>query len=130
MAILFDEDYQTLETSGLEFEEDQTQRFLVIKNFPLTNACIFIRALFLSRLRFFGSSRQTTIRVAATCSGFILRYHGPMGKRFLLSSDLEVTMLVTSRGRNTAGGRVIGIVPHGYRKLTTSRRLLIESNGR
>ena len=37
MALLFDEDYQTLEESGLEHEEDQTHRFLVIKNFPLTN---------------------------------------------------------------------------------------------
>ena len=36
MALLFDEDYQFLEESGLEYEEDEAQRFLLIKNFPLT----------------------------------------------------------------------------------------------
>lgn len=35
MALLFDEDYQILRDSGLEYEEDERQRFLVIKNFPL-----------------------------------------------------------------------------------------------
>lgn len=37
MALLFDEDYQVLEASGLEYEEDESLRFLLIKNFPLTN---------------------------------------------------------------------------------------------
>ncbi|MRR55717.1 MAG: hypothetical protein EG822_14635 [Deltaproteobacteria bacterium] len=36
MALLFDEDYRILEESGLEYEEDEAQRFLLIKNFPLT----------------------------------------------------------------------------------------------
>lgn len=35
MSLLFDEDYIILKESGLEFEEDENQRFLVIKNFPL-----------------------------------------------------------------------------------------------
>jgi hypothetical protein len=35
MALLFDEDYQILEKSGLGYEEDEVQRFLLIKNFPL-----------------------------------------------------------------------------------------------
>lgn len=35
MGLLFDEDYEYLKESGLEFEEDETHRFLVIKNFPL-----------------------------------------------------------------------------------------------
>lgn len=37
MALLFDEDYQILKASGLEYEEDETQRFLLIKNFPLAH---------------------------------------------------------------------------------------------
>lgn len=36
MALLFDEDYQIIKESGLEYEEDESQRFLLIKNFPLT----------------------------------------------------------------------------------------------
>jgi Prokaryotic E2 family E len=35
MALLFEEDYQILKDSGLEYIEDETQRFLVIQNFPL-----------------------------------------------------------------------------------------------
>ncbi len=35
MPLLFDGDYQILQESGLEVEEDENQRFLVIKNFPL-----------------------------------------------------------------------------------------------
>lgn len=35
MSLLFDEDYQTLNESGLEYEEDEEKRFLVINNFPL-----------------------------------------------------------------------------------------------
>jgi hypothetical protein len=35
MPLLFDTDYQTLQEAGLEVEEDEAQRFLVIKNFPL-----------------------------------------------------------------------------------------------
>lgn len=35
MALLFDEDYQILKDSGLQFEEDEGQRFLVIKDYPL-----------------------------------------------------------------------------------------------
>mgnify|MGYP001306843265 CR=1 FL=1 len=35
MPLLFDGDYQILQESGLEIEEDEAQRFLVIKNFPL-----------------------------------------------------------------------------------------------
>jgi hypothetical protein len=35
MGLLFDEDYQYLQKSGLEFEEDENQRFLIIKNYPL-----------------------------------------------------------------------------------------------
>ena len=35
MALLFDEDYQTLTDSGIEYEEDEANRFLVLKNFPL-----------------------------------------------------------------------------------------------
>jgi hypothetical protein len=38
MSLLFDEDYKILKESGLEFEEDGGQRFLVIKNFPLPPA--------------------------------------------------------------------------------------------
>lgn len=37
MALLFDEDYQILKASGLEYEEDEAQRFLLIKNFPLAH---------------------------------------------------------------------------------------------
>jgi Prokaryotic E2 family E len=35
MALLFDEDYLILKESGLEYEEDECKRFLVISNFPL-----------------------------------------------------------------------------------------------
>jgi len=35
MALLNDEDYQILQEAGLEYEEDQAQRFFIIKNFPL-----------------------------------------------------------------------------------------------
>jgi len=35
MALLFDEDYEVLSNSGLEFEEDEGNRFLIIKDFPL-----------------------------------------------------------------------------------------------
>jgi hypothetical protein len=38
MGLLFDEDYKILQESGLEFEEDEAQRFLVIKNFLLPPA--------------------------------------------------------------------------------------------
>ncbi|MGY3388319.1 hypothetical protein ACVWW6_000910 [Bradyrhizobium sp. USDA 3311] len=35
MALLFEEDYQVLTEAGLEYEEDEANRFLIIKNFPL-----------------------------------------------------------------------------------------------
>jgi len=35
MPLLFDEDYKILREAGLEFEEDETQRFLIINNYPL-----------------------------------------------------------------------------------------------
>lgn len=35
MSLLFEEDYQYLKESGLDYEEDQGQRFLIIKNYPL-----------------------------------------------------------------------------------------------
>ena len=38
MGLLFDEDYKILQESGLEFEEDESQRFLAIKNFALPPA--------------------------------------------------------------------------------------------
>lgn len=38
MGLLFDEDYKILQESGLEFEEDETQRFIVVINFPLPSA--------------------------------------------------------------------------------------------
>lgn len=36
MALLFDGDYEVLDKSGLEYEESEADRFLVIKNFPLS----------------------------------------------------------------------------------------------
>ena len=36
MPLLHDEDYQILKESGLMYEEDEAQRFLVIKNFSLS----------------------------------------------------------------------------------------------
>lgn len=38
MGLLFEEDYKILQESGLEFEEDETQRYLIFKNFPLPSA--------------------------------------------------------------------------------------------
>lgn len=35
MALLFEHDYEILKSAGLDFEEDNTNRFLVLKNFPL-----------------------------------------------------------------------------------------------
>lgn len=35
MALLFDEDYEILKNSGIEYEEAEVQRFLILKNFPL-----------------------------------------------------------------------------------------------
>ncbi len=35
MALLFEEDYKILEDCGLFHEEDETNRFLVLKNYPL-----------------------------------------------------------------------------------------------
>jgi hypothetical protein len=35
MPLLFDEDYKILQESGLEYEEDESKRFLLIKNYPL-----------------------------------------------------------------------------------------------
>ena len=35
MALLFDEDYIILSDAGLEVEEDEAQRFLIIKDYPL-----------------------------------------------------------------------------------------------
>jgi hypothetical protein len=37
MPLLFDEDYEILNDSGLAFEEDETNRYLIIKNYPLQN---------------------------------------------------------------------------------------------
>lgn len=36
MALLHDEDYRLLHDSGLQYEEGEAERFLVIKNFPLS----------------------------------------------------------------------------------------------
>lgn len=36
MALLNGEDYQILQEASLEFEEDTAQRFLIMKNFPLS----------------------------------------------------------------------------------------------
>lgn len=36
MPLLFEEDYQVLTEAGLVFEEDEPNRFLIIKNFPLS----------------------------------------------------------------------------------------------
>lgn len=41
MQLLFDEDYETLQNSGLIYEEDELNRFLVIKNYPL-NSVLYI----------------------------------------------------------------------------------------
>lgn len=35
MALLFEEDYDLLTSSGLKIEEDELGRFLIIKNFPV-----------------------------------------------------------------------------------------------
>lgn len=35
MPLLFDEDYEVLKEAGFEYEEDEQNRFLIIKNFPL-----------------------------------------------------------------------------------------------
>jgi len=35
MSLLFDEDYEILKNSGLDYEENESNRFLVIKDFPL-----------------------------------------------------------------------------------------------
>ena len=35
MPLLHDEDYDLLAEQGLEYEEDKTSRFLVLKNYPL-----------------------------------------------------------------------------------------------
>lgn len=35
MGLLFDDDYQVLSEARLEYEEDEPNRFLIIKNFPL-----------------------------------------------------------------------------------------------
>lgn len=37
MPLLFDEDYKIMDSSGLEYEENCAQRFLIIKNFPLSS---------------------------------------------------------------------------------------------
>lgn len=37
MALLFDGDYMILKESNLDYEEEETQRFLLIKNFPLAS---------------------------------------------------------------------------------------------
>lgn len=37
MALLFDEDYELLRNVGLNYEESEAERFLVIKNFPLSH---------------------------------------------------------------------------------------------
>ncbi len=36
MALLYDDDYQILKEAGLKYEEGDAQRFLLIKNFPLS----------------------------------------------------------------------------------------------
>jgi hypothetical protein len=35
MALLFDDDYRFLQEAGLEYEEDESSRFLILKKFPL-----------------------------------------------------------------------------------------------
>ncbi|WP_029038494.1 E2/UBC family protein [Salinimicrobium xinjiangense] len=35
MALLFEDDYELLKSSGLVIEEDEAKRFLVIKNYPV-----------------------------------------------------------------------------------------------
>lgn len=35
MALLFDEDYEILRDSGIDYEEDEINRYLIIKNFNL-----------------------------------------------------------------------------------------------
>lgn len=35
MSLLFDEDYEILNDSGLDIEEDEINRYLIIKNYPL-----------------------------------------------------------------------------------------------
>lgn len=37
MALLFDEDYRFLQETGLEYEEDANNHFLILKNFPLAD---------------------------------------------------------------------------------------------
>ena len=37
MALLFDEDYRILAETGLQYEEDEAQRYLIVKNFPLAD---------------------------------------------------------------------------------------------
>lgn len=37
MSLLFDTDYQFLNGAGLEYEEDEKSRFLIIKGFPLAH---------------------------------------------------------------------------------------------
>lgn len=36
MPLLFDEDYAFLKSTGLEYEEDEAKRFLILRNYPLT----------------------------------------------------------------------------------------------
>jgi len=35
MSLLLDEDYEILKNAGLDYEEDENSRFLILKNFPL-----------------------------------------------------------------------------------------------
>lgn len=35
MPLLFDEDYEYLKANGIKYEEDEAQRFLIFKDFPL-----------------------------------------------------------------------------------------------
>jgi len=128
MALLFDEDYQILEASGLEYDEDETQRFLVIKNFPLTNDLYVHSGVDLEQVEVLWVVPSDY----NTSGGDMFWVHPALsrGDGQEIPSVLVVAMPAISRGKNTAGGHVIGIVPHGNPKPTTSKRFLTELNGR
>jgi len=129
MALLFDEDYDTLTESGLEWEEDEDKRFLVIKNYPLP-------------CNFYVHNGATVEQIEVLCvippdynsNGGDMFWVNPAlvradGKAIPNAACLVGRILVIIRTRNTVDGLVTLQLILGSQRLTIYRRFSVASNG-
>jgi len=128
-GVAFEEDYTILKESCLVYEEDEPQRFLVIKNFPLT-----------SGLYSHGGTSLDQVEVLCvipanynTSGGDMFWVHPPLvradGKTIPNAAGFGGPEPQHSKARSTVAGHAIGRPRAGSRKLIISRRFSIASNG-